>query len=275
MTLEISYLLEKKDMIVTFDGLLDPEVCSRLLSELRPIWNTVSYEGATGGGLFPATKLSRDCALAIPKIGEDNWNDTFDFCENEILAGIASAIAWYRTEFDELWAWTGIEDTGFQMQQYLKNFGYYRQHVDSMPGHWSGNRVLSCIVYLNTVTAGGETEFPLHEASVKPVAGRIVLFPATFTHPHAGRPAFSEDKWIISTFICNQTDQPNDVVDGHAGIMTSETEHNDHDGHTHEEPGLSIEEEFLASQLTGPGVTTVADMVTETTELPRKGRKAK
>jgi len=261
MEVDIRYLTEKKDMIAVFDGLIDPAVCDRLIAELRPIWNTVSWDGETGGGLFQTIKSSRDCALSVQKIGAGHWNDMFEVIEREIVEGLAPAVAWYKAEFEALHGWTSVNDTGFQLQQYPQHYGFYRQHVDSMPAHWSSNRVLGCIVYLNTVEVGGETEFPMHGTSVQPVAGRIVLFPATFTHPHAGRPALSGDKWIISTFVCNSADGSIDpsvkTHDGHSH------DHDDHDGHSHEEP---VDEWKLA----GPGVT-----MTEPLESPPKRRKTK
>jgi len=32
-------------------------------------------------------------------------------------------------------------------------------------------------------------------------AGRIVLFPSNFTHPHQGKTPLSDDKWIVNTFF--------------------------------------------------------------------------
>ena len=203
MKIDIRYLTEKKDMIAVYDGLIDPAICDRLITELKPIWDSVSWEGETGSGLFQNIKSSQDCALSAQKIGEGRWNDKFETIERQILDGLTSAVAWYQAEFEALHGLSSVNDTGFQLQRYLQHHGFYRQHVDSLPAHWSSNRVLGCIVYLNTVEVGGETEFPIHEAAVNPVSGRIVLFPATFTHPHVGRPALSGDKWIISTFITN------------------------------------------------------------------------
>jgi hypothetical protein len=214
MSVNIKYLLEKKDMIAVFDGLIDPAVCDRLITELKPIWDIVSWEGEIGSGLFQKIKTSQDCALSIEKIGEGRWNDKFEIIERQILEGLTPAVSWYQAEFEALHGLSSVNDTGFQLQKYSQHYGFYRQHVDSIPAHWSSNRVLGCIIYLNTVEVGGETEFPIHNAAVSPVSGRIVLFPATFTHPHVGRPALSGDKWIISTFITNTIfNNENSIVD--------------------------------------------------------------
>ena len=45
------------------------------------------------------------------------------------------------------------------------------------------------------------TIFPDHKVRIKANAGDIAMFPANWTHPHAGAVSISDDKWIISTFI--------------------------------------------------------------------------
>lgn len=241
MSVDIQYLLEKKDMIAVFDGLINPSVCDRLVAELRPIWNTISWDGKTGGGLLKTVKSSRDCALSTDKIGIDRWNNTFEFVEQHIVEGLSKAVAWYKAEFQSLHGWTAVSDTGFQLQQYPQNYGFYREHVDSMPDDWTSNRVLGCVVYLNTIEVGGETDFPMHGASVKPVSGRIALFPATFTHPHVGRPALSEDKWIISTFVCNKAATTQDET------IAPYTSFDDELSHPHDEHGNHIHDNHISS----------------------------
>jgi hypothetical protein len=97
-----------------------------------------------------------------------------------------------------------------------------------MPYSAISERVLAAVIYLNDVDYGGETNFPLHQVAVKAKAGRISLFPATFTHPHESCVPITGDKWIISTFITNgQANHPQQLPSG---------EHHDHEGHhTHED----------------------------------------
>ena len=237
MSVDIQYLVEKKDMIAVFDGLIDPILCSQLIAELKPLWKAISREGQTAGGPMPLMKTSLDATLSASKMG-DNWTETLGMIESKIYEGVTSAVAWYRAEFEALHSLDNIFDTGFQLQQYPQHSGFYRQHVDSLPDDpASCNRILGCIIYLNTVEVGGETDFPMHGASVKPIPGRIVLFPATFTHPHVGRPALSEDKWIISTFICNKAVPAQDTpVVPHANFEDAFSHpHDAHGNHIHDD----------------------------------------
>jgi len=132
-------------------------------------------------------------------------------------------------DFFGLDSWIQISDTGFQVQKYYRNFGFYRPHVDSFPilNSSMNNRVLACVIYLNDVEYGGETNFPLHGVKIKPKVGRIALFPAVWTHPHESCVPITDDKWIISTFIVN------DRLSDTTPEIHDQEEHHDDSDHTH------------------------------------------
>ena len=58
-------------------------------------------------------------------------------------------------------------------------------------------RTLAWMVYLNDVDDGGETEFLYQQLKIKPVKGRIVIWPGSFTHLHRGNPPMS-NKYIAT-----------------------------------------------------------------------------
>ena len=91
-------------------------------------------------------------------------------------------------------------DTGFQIQHYEKKVGRYQWHCD-LAGLNRSYRQLACILYLNSVEEGGETEFKHPKYLVKPEQGKVILFPPFWTHTHRGRMPISGDKTIITTFI--------------------------------------------------------------------------
>ena len=74
--------------------------------------------------------------------------------------------------------------------------GYHSWHAENMA--WvSQDRVLAWMIYLNDVDEGGETEFLYQGRKVKPKAGRVVIWPAAFTHLHRGNPP-SNVKYILT-----------------------------------------------------------------------------
>lgn len=59
-------------------------------------------------------------------------------------------------------------------------------------------------MYLNTIEEGGETEFLYCNKRIKAERGRLIVFPAAFTHTHRGNPPIGKDKYIISSWGVSQ-----------------------------------------------------------------------
>jgi hypothetical protein len=77
--------------------------------------------------------------------------------------------------------------------------GYHVWHFEN-----SGNnafRKLATMLYLNTVEEGGETEFLYQKRRIQPRQGRLLIFPASFTHTHRGNPPLSGDKFILTSWL--------------------------------------------------------------------------
>ena len=64
-------------------------------------------------------------------------------------------------------------------------------------------RVLVFIIYLNDIDAGGETEFLYQNQRVVPKTGKLVIWPAYFTHQHRGNPPLENDKYVLTGWISN------------------------------------------------------------------------
>ena len=82
----------------------------------------------------------------------------------------------------------------------VKKEDRFDPHVD-VGDHNSARRFLALFFYVNDVDKGGETWFTKLGLKVKPEAGKCLLFPPTWTYPHAGLPPASEDKLIIGTYL--------------------------------------------------------------------------
>jgi hypothetical protein len=92
-------------------------------------------------------------------------------------------------------------DSGFQIQHYKANEGFYHYHEDSLINLTNGSfRIFAYIWYLNSVEEGGETEF-FNGIKVKPKQGSLLIFPATWTYPHRGCMPISNDKYIITGWV--------------------------------------------------------------------------
>lgn len=85
-----------------------------------------------------------------------------------------------------------------QLLHYVPDEGFYRPHSDDGPG---APRIFSAILYLNDVEVGGETYFNRLDISIKPRAGRLVIFPANYIFMHEARPPKSNDKFALVTWF--------------------------------------------------------------------------
>ena len=190
--------------IAYIDNAISIENCNFLVNECTSNYSKLFSQGPTLGGLNTRIKNSMDFGLSeesdeIHKTGNDNFSKATRF----VMDGLGTAMALYLEEFKELQHSTALTSTGLRLQHYARQHGYYRRHHDGAP--WDpdpiNSRVLGVVIYLNTVEHGGGTDFPEQECEIKAEAGRVAIFPANWTHPHAGKVPISCDKWIISTFV--------------------------------------------------------------------------
>ena len=78
----------------------------------------------------------------------------------------------------------------------------FKVHVDVVRSMGdSAKRFLVFILYLNDVEEGGHTYFPKTNIYVKPRAGRLLVFPPFWTHPHAGLKPVSGPKYVMMSYL--------------------------------------------------------------------------
>jgi len=87
-----------------------------------------------------------------------------------------------------------------KIQKTIPGEGYHVWHCENASVS-SSRRLILCMLYLNDVEEGGETEFLHQSLRIKPTAGTIVLCPAYFTHLHRGNPPLKGDKYMINGWI--------------------------------------------------------------------------
>lgn len=78
--------------------------------------------------------------------------------------------------------------------------GYHVWHAENLEHHVR-NRLATFIIYLNDIHEGGETEFLYQSIRVKPETGRLVIWPAAYTHTHRGNPPLKETKYVMTGWL--------------------------------------------------------------------------
>ena len=90
--------------------------------------------------------------------------------------------------------------TVMKMQRTDPGGGYHIWHAEQGPGYHA-NRVIVYMLYLNTIAPenAGETEFLYQQERYSPIANTMVLWPASYTHPHRGNTVFGQtSKYIVT-----------------------------------------------------------------------------
>tara|TARA_R110000764_G_C10770240_1_gene354799 strand:- start:42 stop:572 length:531 start_codon:yes stop_codon:yes gene_type:complete len=83
------------------------------------------------------------------------------------------------------------------------NIQYYRPKEGYPTLHYErdkdvATRELVYMLYLNTVTDKGGTEFPYQNKILSAIKGNLIIWPADFTHPHRGIISPTQEKYIVT-----------------------------------------------------------------------------
>ena len=154
------------------------------------------FAGTTGGDQIHDPKHKIDTELVL---------DLRELIEDKKLEPVAKALYNACEEYCQTYPFLGKiygwkVDSTFKIQRYNPNEAYFIEHCEN-DGAKDGNmerRVIALMVYLNTVTDGGQTHFPTQNISFSPKVGDVLMWPAYWTHPHHGIPSPTQTKYIIT-----------------------------------------------------------------------------
>ena len=93
----------------------------------------------------------------------------------------------HPTQWPNKFGWEELRMKRFLCGTGEKNDEQFGEHVDVLT-HEGAKRILILMVYLNDDFEEGETVFPILGDSVKPVKGRLIMFPPTWNYLHRGNP---------------------------------------------------------------------------------------
>lgn len=169
---------------------LDPDFCQHVIDKFEADPN--KKEGTFGVGTLNADfKSSTD--LTDLTIREDWKKESEAF-----ILSLQDIVGWFEHNY------VGFEENfdcpGLRIQR-TEPGQKYNYHVDIGPAEGVINRQLAIIWYLNTVPAGGETEFSVQGVRIKPEVGKVAVFPPFWTHAHRGLSPEDCTKYICTTWI--------------------------------------------------------------------------
>ena len=105
----------------------------------------------------------------------------------------------YTDQFSIL-SQTQLAGEELKMKRIKPGGGFHTWHYEGL-GEYS-KRKLVCQLYLNDIPKAGETEFLYQNKRMEPKEGRLLVFPADWTHTHRGNPPIGViNKYIITTWL--------------------------------------------------------------------------
>lgn len=94
--------------------------------------------------------------------------------------------------------------------EYKEHHDFFHPNTDYFESQIQrgGQRVYSCLFYLNDDFIGGETDFPKMNCIIKPELGKLVIWKnlnddlsINYNSLHAGLPVISGEKWICIVWV--------------------------------------------------------------------------
>ena len=151
----------------------------------------------------PVDKSCSSCGAPVKKSTDTsyhvNWSSVQEPQIERIYNQLIKAAGLYSQTYPEAaWASTQVMPNLFNVQHYLPGEGYPQWHHEQNNASIEMSmREAVWMLYLNDVPDGG-TEFKFQNRRVQAEKGKMVLWPAYFTHTHRGVVSETTEKYIAT-----------------------------------------------------------------------------
>ena len=185
-------ILTDKNFIEKYDGILSLDECERLIS----VYENSSFkeEGLVGGEIDHTRKKGKALDLWF----QGDYNDPNNYIINEVIESkLRKCVQLYKKKYPllDICLSPWYLNNHYHLQKFEEGEGYFVKHCET--AHPSvASRVLVWMIYLNNATCG--TRFYHQNMTMKAKCGRVVFWPAGWTHVHSGVTPNKGDKYIIT-----------------------------------------------------------------------------
>lgn len=172
--------------------------CERIIS-LFEKRTDLQYAGETSNGVVPDVKQDTEITINQKLFQDKEWQEVLA----PLVDSIKSSMELYKEKYsvgkligiDSINNWNVEAEAN--IQRFLPKEGFKKWHCESASKNYSA-RVLVWMLYLNTVTDRGGTEFYFQDKTLKPEQGKMVLWPPFWTHFHRSEVSPTQTKYIIT-----------------------------------------------------------------------------
>lgn len=181
------------NFIEVYDNALAPELCKEIMEFFDGAPPELKHEGQVYKEAYDikvdkSYKDSTDVWMNF-----HNWTEPDKIIASTLLKYIADYREKYK-EIDNVSTWELSEL--YNIQKYEPTQGYHAPHCECNDG--TSPRILAWMFYLNTVTDEGGTHFTNWDITTDAVEGRLVIWPAYWTHTHHGVMSPTQTKYIAT-----------------------------------------------------------------------------
>ena len=180
------------------------ELCKEIIELYESMPN--KYFGHTASGIQRNIKNTIDYNIPIKS---SKWATKYEYdlwknISNLLLKTLNNNIEKYLNDISMCYEYPNYKNIFVDtllMHKYESGCGEYKVHTDNECKNLENNipvdRIVTFIFYINDVYEGGETEI-WKNTKIIPKAGKLLLFPACWTFPHAGKMPISNNNYIIT-----------------------------------------------------------------------------
>jgi hypothetical protein len=174
-------------------NLLTKQECEEII-DIFETNDKYSFPGYIGGGLDEDVKHSTDFGIhndnisLVKRLYGDKLDNVIDKMIDEMYR--------YMDKFP-IFLNTRVNVDSYNIQKYLPGQGFKAWHYESCK---ESVRLFVWMVYLNDLEEGG-TEFMFLKHAEPAEQGKLLFFPADWTHTHRGQVSHTQTKYILTGWI--------------------------------------------------------------------------
>ena len=178
-------------------NILDNNLCKNIIDffENNP---ELHKRGSTGSGINEEIKKTTDITIYPKSLKNSNY-EVF----NNYFKRLNECFLDYREQFPYLKSFVKKINRGpFNIQKYDSGDHFSRVHSERTDVT-TLHRLFAWMTYLNDVDQkdGGTTDFDYYKIKINPECGKTLIWPAEWTHAHAGSILKRGKKYIITGWI--------------------------------------------------------------------------
>ena len=170
-------------MVKVYDGIIPDKICEILISTFEKNKGNHEYINDNNCPCFTQVNLNMVSTDTV----------------RSLIPYITEVYKRYRNDTNNYYSPPLKELEEFRIKRYTTNGDErFDEHVD-VTDYDSSLRAVAFLFYLND--NDGNTLFSRHGLNIRPVSGKVIIFPPTWEYPHSGLPPKSNSKYIMSTYI--------------------------------------------------------------------------